>query len=186
MNEQRTIPLGQLSGLKIRATPSAVGAAFLMAAGLVLLLLKVFRWRPWAAVTGGILATLIHYLSELWHHVGHARAAQETGFLMKGVTYSGPIAVSVYPDNEGLLTADTHIQRALGGPIFSLFLTLAAGLAALLFRPLGGLPLFLTVFAFLDNLLVLTIGALLPLGFTDGSTLLTWWNQRQGGRRIPI
>lgn len=186
MNEKRTFPLGQLSGLKIRATPSAVGAALLMAGGFVLFLLKVLKWRPWTAITGGILAAAIHYLSELWHHVGHARAAEETGFLMKGVTFSGPIAVSVYPDNEGLLTAETHIQRALGGPIFSLLLTIAAGLAALLFRPLGGLPLFLTVFAFLDNLLVLTIGALLPLGFTDGSTLLTWWNQRQSRRHIPI
>ncbi len=30
------------------------------------------------------------------------------------------------------------------------------------------------LFFFLDNLLVLTLGALLPLGFTDGSTILRW------------
>jgi hypothetical protein len=39
----------------------------------------------------------------------------------------------------------------------------------------------LLVFFFLDNLLVFTIGSLLPLGFTDGSTLLAWWPRR--GRR---
>ncbi|MBK7920605.1 MAG: hypothetical protein IPJ94_31005 [Chloroflexi bacterium] len=32
---------------------------------------------------------------------------------------------------------------------------------------------------FLDNLLVLTLGAFLPLGFTDGSTLLRYMNQSQ-------
>ncbi len=31
-----------------------------------------------------------------------------------------------------------------------------------------------SIFFFLDNLLVLTIGALLPLRFTDGSTILYW------------
>ena len=59
-----------------------------------------------------------------------------------------------------------------------------AGGLVLLLRPLGGLPLFLAVFSFFDNLLVFTIGALLPLGFTDGSTILTWWDQRQGNRRV--
>jgi hypothetical protein len=33
------------------------------------------------------------------------------------------------------------------------------------------------LFFFLDNLLVLTLGAFVPLGFTDGSTLLRWWGK---------
>ena len=182
MNPKRSLYLGTFLGLEIRVAPSSLVTAVLAAAGIFLLLHKAFKWRPWTAVTGGILATAIHYLSEQWHQMGHARAAKQTGFPMKGVTYVGPLAISVYPENEGLLPAETHIQRALGGPIFSLLLTLATGLVALLFRPIGGLPLFLAVFSFLDNLLVFTIGALLPLGFTDGSTLLTWWDQRNGGR----
>ena len=28
------------------------------------------------------------------------------------------------------------------------------------------------------NLLVLGLGAFAPLGFTDGSTILTWWGKR--------
>jgi Zn-dependent protease len=182
MDSKRSLHLGTFLGLEIRVKPSAMATAVLMAGGFYLLLQKGWKWRPWMAVPGGILATAIHYLSEFWHQLGHARAAEQTGFPMKGVTYFGPLALSVYPKNEGLLTAETHIQRALGGPIFSLLLTLATGLVALLFRPIDGLPLFLAVFSFLDNLLVFTIGALLPLGFTDGSTILTWWNQRKGGR----
>lgn len=182
MNSKRTFNLGKLLGLEIRVAPSSVITALFAAGTLFLLLNKALKWRPWLAATGGILATIIHYFSELWHQLGHARAAEQTGFPMKGMTFVGPLAFSVYPKEEGLLSPDTHILRALGGPIFSFFLTLALGIVALLFRPIGGLPLFLVVFSFLDNLLVFTIGALLPLDFTDGGTLLTWWDRRQGKR----
>jgi hypothetical protein len=33
-------------------------------------------------------------------------------------------------------------------------------------------------FFFLDNLLIFTLGVFVPLGFTDGSTLLRWWGKR--------
>jgi hypothetical protein len=188
MNQKRSVKLGRIQGVEIRIKPSAVISAIMIATSFSFMLFKVLKWRPWTAVSGGIIVSLIHYLSELWHQFGHARAAEQTGFPMQGVTLMGPvpIGVSVYPDNEGLLPAEMHIQRALGGPIFSLLLTLASGLLALLFRPLGGLPLVLAVFTFLDNLLIYTIGALLPLGFTDGSTIVTWWDQRQGNGRVRI
>ena len=186
MNQKQTVKLGQIAGLDVRVTPSAVVTVVLMAGGLFLLLYKLLKWRPWTAVTFGIAATAIHYLSEFWHQFGHARAAEQTGFPMRGVTYVGPVGISQYPVNEGLLPAEIHVTRALGGPIFSLLLTLASGLLALLMRPIGGLPLALAVFTFLDNLFVYTMGALLPLGFTDGSTLLTWWDQRRGSGRISV
>lgn len=185
MNSKHSFTLGKFLGLEIRVTPSSVITAVLAAGTFFLILNKAFKWRPWAAATGGLLATTIHFLSEFWHQLGHAQAAEQTGFPMKGMTYVGPLAFSVYPKNEGLLTADTHIQRALGGPIFSFLLALVMGGLALLLRLIGGLPLFLAVFSFLDNLFVFTIGALLPLGFTDGSTILTWWD-RQQGRRLRI
>ncbi|MFL7840012.1 MAG: hypothetical protein ACK2T4_04435 [Candidatus Promineifilaceae bacterium] len=182
MMPKREIYLGKFLGLEIRAALSAIITAVFAIGALFLVLTKIFKWRPWATLLGGILVTKIHYLSDLWHHLGHARAAEQTGYPMKGLTFIGPIARSIYPENEGLLPAETHIQRALGGPIFSLLLTFGVGILALLLRFIGGPPLFLAVFALLDNLLVFTIGALLPLGFTDGSTLLTWWDQRSGGR----
>jgi hypothetical protein len=181
MIPKRSIYLGNYRELEIRTAPSTIITAILTVGAIFLLLNKVFKWRPWTAVTGGILATTLHYLSDLWHQLGHARAAEQTGYPMKGMTFVGLLCFSVYPQNEGLLPAEMHIQRALGGPIFSLLLTLVVGLAALLTRFIGGLPLFLAVFTFLDNLLVFTIGALLPLGFTDGNTLLTWWGQRNSG-----
>ena len=41
-------------------------------------------------------------------------------------------------------------------------------------RRRGGLPWWLAAFVVADNLLVFTLGALMPLGFSDGSTLLRW------------
>jgi hypothetical protein len=186
MNQKRSARLGKIAGLEIRVAPSAPIAAVSIAAAIAFLLYKVRRWRPWAAATAGILATLIHYLSELWHQVGHAGAAQQTGFPMQGMTYVGPLGISDYPQDEGLLPAEMHIQRALGGPIFSFLLALVAGIVALLLRPLGGWPLSMAVFTFIDNLFVYTIGALLPLGFTDGASIATWWDQRRGSRRLRV
>ena len=172
----------RLFSLEISARPSAFVSFFALAAGLGLVAWRALKWRPVTAVVGGLLAATAHTSSEFWHQLGHARAAEMTGYPMQGVKFWGPLATSIYPTDEGILTPETHIQRALGGPIVSALLTLALGLLSLATKPLGGLPLFLTVFAFLDNLLVFSLGALLPLGFTDGSTLLTWWPQRQHGR----
>ena len=53
-----------------------------------------------------------------------------------------------------------------------------AGGIALALRDAGGVAWWVAVFFFLDNLLVMTLGAFLPLGFTDGDTLLAWWGKR--------
>jgi hypothetical protein len=185
MNEP-SFKAGKIGDLNLRFTPSAFVTAVLLIAGIFLFLYKALKWRPWSAAATGIVITLIHYLSDVWHQIGHARAAERSGFPMEGMTFVGPLALSAYPDNEGLLPAETHIQRALGGPIFSFLLTLASGLIVLLLRPLGGLPLSLAAFTFLDNLLVFTTGALMPLGFTDGSTILFWWDQRRATHHLRI
>ena len=46
-----------------------------------------------------------------------------------------------------------------------------------IWRALGGAPVSLL----LNNLLVFTLRLHLPLGFTDGSTLLYWWSKQSGG-----
>lgn len=98
---------------------------------------------------------------------------------MVGIVFWWFLATSRYPPNEGHLPARTHIQRALGGPAGSLALAIAFTISALTLKPGGILLWWLVVFAAADNLLVFTLGSLLPLGFTDGSTLLYWMRQRQ-------
>ena len=182
----RSFNLGETFGLKIRARPSAVISALLIWLIVSVLGMKLLKLRPEKAIPGGFLAMLIHFLSEWFHQFGHAQAAEQTGYPMQGMEFNGPIAFSQYPENEGLLSPEVHIQRALGGPIFSLMLAVVSGLVALALRPFGTPVLLLMLFSFADNLLVFTIGALMPLGFTDGSTLLHWIRRRQGGLRLNI
>ncbi|MCP4424315.1 MAG: hypothetical protein GY803_07490 [Chloroflexi bacterium] len=59
-----------------------------------------------------------------------------------------------------------------------MLMSAAAGLVWWGIRPLGGPIYYLSLFFFLDNLLVFTLGAFLPLGFTDGSTLIRYWPHR--------
>jgi hypothetical protein len=62
----------------------------------------------------------------------------------------------------------------MGGPAASAVLTLLAAALALALSSVGGVLWWAAVFFFLENLLVFTLGALLPLGFTDGSSLWYW------------
>jgi hypothetical protein len=84
---------------------------------------------------------------------------------------------SLYPPDEPSLPGSVHIRRALGGPIASILFGGLAGLLALLVFPSNGLIGWLLIILMLDNWLVLGFGAFLPLGFTDGSTLLAWWGK---------
>lgn len=166
------------AGLEVVLGLDALIGGFLLwvglcAAGVWLLHLPLSK-----ALLDGFLATLLHYASELWHQLGHALAARRTGYPMRGIRSWWLLTLSRYPGEEPELPAEVHLQRALGGPIGSLLLALLAAGAAYALRAPQGLAYRLTLFLFLDNLLVFTLGALLPLGFTDGSTLLRWWPKR--------
>lgn len=180
----KNIPLGRIAGLNMRAKPSALVALAAMWGLLALAAIKLFKLKPPTAVLTGFLATLFHIVNEIIHHLGHARAADLTGYRMQGVTFAGPIASSVYPSDEPILQPDIHIQRALGGPIFSAVWTAVLAVFALVLKPLGGPAWYLALFVLADNVLIFNIGALLPLGFTDGSTLLEWLPKRSNTRFV--
>lgn len=129
------------------------------------------------ALLGGLICAVGHVLMEVIHQLGHAWAARRTGYPMKGVHLWWLLGRSIYPSNEGDLPGSVHIRRALGGPLISALLSIALAVLALLFRPWDVTPGWMLAFLFLDNLLIFTVGALLPLGFTDGSTVLKWWGR---------
>jgi len=171
--------LGSFAGLRLSARPSAPLSAlalWIILSGVGIGLLKL-SWL--AAILGAMVAVLLHWLSELLHQLGHAQAARRTGYPMMGIEFWLLLSSSLYPPSEPELPAALHIRRALGGPIASLALTLLASLAALALHGLGGVFWWVALFFFLDNLLVFTLGAFLPLGFTDGSTLLYWNRERK-------
>jgi hypothetical protein len=175
----QTRRLGKIYGLDISVSPSALVwlAALwgiLAVVGVALLHLSLVE-----AVVGALLATLLHVVGEILHQIGHARAARQTGYPMTGVRLWGVFGMSIYPPDEPALPAAVHIRRALGGPTFSLLVSVVA-LVILIVMSLfsKGLPFWLSLFFFLDNLFTFTLGSFLPLGFTDGSTIFYWRSHR--------
>lgn len=179
----KTWKLGTLAGLKILVKPSAVIATLVLWLVFTLIGRKVFKLSPKQALLGGFVATELHWVSEFWHHFGHAQAAKQTGYPMSGVCANGPIAASLYPPDEPTLPGPTHIKRALGGPIASGMLTLVMAIVTLALKPIGGPYLMVAALALFENLFVFTIGAFVPLGFTDGSTILQYWNRHNPPER---
>jgi hypothetical protein len=168
-----TIKHGRLAGLEISALPSAI-AGFLLVwvvLGGVALLLGLSVGE---AIVGGLLGAILHWIVDTLHQLGHAWAARRTGYPMTGVRFWWVLSSSIYPADEPHLPAVTHVRRAVGGPVASAIVSLLSGIVALALAlgSAGGLLWWLALFFFLDNLLVFTLGSLLPLGFTDGSTLL--------------
>lgn len=183
----RRFELGQLAGLRLTARGSALVTLLVIWALLSVIAVLGIGLPAGQAVTGALVCALLHYASEMVHQLGHALAARQTGYPMIGVAFWGPIGVSVYPKDEPPLPGRVHIRRALGGPLASGLLSVAAGLLVLYTTGTFTLgpdePHFpaviewVSLFLFVDNLAVFTLGALLPLGFTDGSTILRWWGQ---------
>jgi len=170
------IKLGKLMGLSISADPSALITSLLLWVILSAVALLLLNRSFLVAITSGLIAIILHWIAVVWHQLGHAWAARRTGHPMVGMTMWGALSSSLYPPDEEPLPRPIHIQRALGGPLASLVLTVLAAIPLLVLTQ-GTTAWWLAFFFFLDNLLVFTLGSFLPLGFTDGSTLLQWRKQ---------
>lgn len=168
------VTLGKIDGIPITAERSVLAAALALWVGFAVLGRRVWRLKAGAAVAGGLLATLLHFASEIWHQMGHARAARRTGYPMSGVHLWAALGTSVYPPDEPIVPDEVHVARALGGPRASLVLTLVGSILALLAWPLRSMVSMVLAILALDNLLVFTLGALLPLKIieTDGDALI--------------
>lgn len=175
----REYSFGRVAGLKLLAIrPMLIGTILLWLAfsGLALWLLELSVMQ---AIAAGFVATLLYWLSDVIHQLGHAYAARQTGYPMTGIRLGTFLifSTSLYPEDEPPLPAPIHIRRALGGPVGSLLFGILAGIVALLTGPLAGLLWWLALFLFVVNAIWFAIGALIPMGFTDGSTLLHWWRR---------
>ena len=172
--------LGALAGLRLTAIPAALLgtiAVYAIAIGLMALV----NIPVGSALLGGVLIVILHWFSELIHQLGHAWAARRTGYPMIGVRFGAlwVFSTSLYPPDEPALAARVHIRRALGGPIFSAWLSAVAFIALLLTSSSAdALWSFVMWFFFLENLCVMTLQAFIPLGFNDGGTIWHWLRQR--------
>ncbi len=174
----KALQLGRWLGLWIEVLPSAWLGMAMSWTDSALAYAAFGAFSTADAVLSGLALAGLHVGVTLVHHYGHAIAAAQTGYPMTGVRFRFGIATSLYPDSEPQLPARVHIRRALGGPIASVVLALIAGVAAVILRIAGSQAWTLALITAIDSLLVFGLGVLIPLGFTDGSTLLYWWGRR--------
>ncbi len=173
----REIKLGTVAGLVVSVMPSVIVGSISLWIILSVIGITAIKLSTGEAVIGGSIATGLHYADGTLHQWGHALAARRTGYSMIGIRYWGVLSASVYPMAEPALPASTHIRRALGGPIASITIGLVVTLVVLILPSSLGLVYWLASFIAFENLIVFGLGAFLPLGFTDGSTLLKYWDQ---------
>lgn len=175
---QKRLELGTFFGLRFTAaTGTVIVGLGLLAAAVAIGAMILLDIPAGEAIVGGLICAVLHVFLEIGHQAGHAIAARRTGYPMKGIHFWWVLGGSVYSRKEGDLPARIHIRRALGGPIGSAVLSIVLVIIALAMRPWDQSPGWIAAFLALDNVLVFTLGAFLPLGFTDGSTLLEWWGK---------
>jgi hypothetical protein len=178
MNEK---VLGTLVGLRLTAIPAALIGSIVLYVVVIGLMIAAFSLPSGPALLGGVIVISLHWFSELMHQLGHAWAAHRTGYPMSGIRFGtlGVLATSLYPPDEPALPAQIHIRRALGGPIFSAWLSAIAFIVILLTSPgAEAMWSFVLWFFFLENLFVMTLQVFIPLGFNDGATLWRWIMKR--------
>ncbi|MGB1251407.1 MAG: hypothetical protein ACPG8W_12370 [Candidatus Promineifilaceae bacterium] len=179
MFNSKRYALGKIGALHFSAEIAFIGGILLPWALLSIAGTTLFSLPTGQAIGGGFAAMLLYWVADIIHNLSHAMAARQTGYPMHGIHFGflAVFGISVYPENEPKLSASIHMQRAAGGPVGSMLAALVFGAIALILRSGGGLPWLLTAFFAWTHLLVFTIGALAPLGITDGSTLLHYWNK---------
>ncbi len=171
--------LGTFFGLRFSTMPSAVIVTGLMWLGVSVIAMTWLNFSPIEAIVAAFVAVALHWFSEISHQLGHAFMARRAGYPMHGLRGWGALSTSLYPPDEPTLPGAIHIRRAIGGPVVSFGFALCA---AIIFVTLDAMNVrgalwYLALFCVLENLLVFCLGAFLPLGFTDGSTILEWWGK---------
>lgn len=166
----KSIPLGKMFGLQIDLLPMAIWGTFLLWLGLSAAAFYGIGIPLTESLLLGLMATLLHWISGLLHHLGHFLASRMTGYPMAGILLGvfGILARDLYPADEPALPPATHIRRALGGPIASALLSF---IFFLLLPVWPGNWYWLGLFALLENLFVFTLQVFLPLSFNDGGAI---------------
>ena len=177
------IRLARLNGMQVDLAPGFYFATVALLGFFLIVGIAVFHRNPANAVFGAALLMLLHWFSETWHNFGHYTAARWTGFPMDGVRLGstegmGLFGTSIYPEQEGELSAAVHIRRAIGGPVSNAILAIVGLVAILVLGLVGSHFVWVAIVFTIENLFVFVLGNFIPLGFNDGSTLLHWWRLR--------
>ena len=167
----QTLSLGSVGNVRLSARRSAIMCSVVLWAFYSALAGFLLNLPPGVALAAGLLALALHWLSEVAHQFGHVWAGQRVEYAATGIQLRWVFSSTLYPVDEPPLPTAIHLRRALGGPVLSFLLMFMAAALCLGLLSVGGFAWRLAGIFALQNVLVFIIG-LLPLGFTDGSTLL--------------
>jgi len=177
-----TLSLGSVSKVRLSARPSAIICWLLLWMLYSILGGFLFKLPLAVAIAFGLLAFAFHWFSTLIHQLGHVWVGRRVGYAATGIQFWWIFSSTLYPADEPALPTAIHFQRALGGPALNLLLTIVAGALCLALLPLGGFVWRFAAILAVQNLLAFIVG-FLPLGFTDGSTLLRLRNVHLAQKR---
>ena len=186
----RSITVGPVFGLHTTLEPLVWPAYLVLAALAALLAHYLVRLPVGPSLLAGVLSSLMFLVCEWLHQFGHSLAARMVGYPMVGIRIFNIFSASVYPPGEPALPPQAHVRRALGGFGINVVIGLLLLPIALRLWPHGreilppavSLLAWLAGFGMFVNLLILGLGALIPLkipggGLNDGATLLHYWLQ---------
>jgi hypothetical protein len=184
----RSITLGAFLGLKTTISPLAIVWFFILIpfTGWLAAWALSLSWAE--ALVAGTISTVVMYVSEWLHQLGHSLAARRVGYPMIGIHWAWWLSTSVYPKEEPSLPPHIHIQRALGGFWINVAIGVLLAPIAVYLWPGGGLGAWAAGFAAAYNFFILGVGALTPIDipgvFTiDGGTIWRYWRESQRKRR---
>lgn len=172
-----TRDLGYFGPIRISAERSAYVGFALVAATMLIAAITQLNGTGSDRLMAAFLATAGYYLCLAIHHAGHYFAGLYAGYPLERLHFYWAIARDIYPPNEPRLAANIHMRRALGGPTASVLAALLCALLALI-AP-GGILRFVFLSGLWINLLIFTLGALIPAFGLDGDVIRRYWPQRR-------
>lgn len=124
----------------------------------------------WQRLGLGLLAMPVAWFADVGHAMAHTISARRAGAPMDEILLSSGMPRTLYQNNA--VPPQIHIQRSLGGPLFSL---VSSALSWLWWRrsPHGSLNHDLAELSLLGHTFIL-LGSLAPLPMVDGGTILKW------------
>ncbi len=172
----KTIFRTKFFDMPVSVPRSALVGFLLMVIVCTVLAVYFTNLTPLDALIAGVLATIIHFLSDVLHQYGHFIAAKLTGKASSGLRLWWILGSIRYPDDEGELPPALHIRRAIGGPIMSLLVLIVFLILWMLAGSYSPMTTFLLVWGIFVQAAVFVLGAITPVSIgnfnTDGATIL--------------
>ncbi len=128
------------------------------------------RWSWLQRLGAGLLAALVAMPADVGHAMAHTVSARMAGAPMDEVLLSDEMPRTLYANND--VPPRTHIQRSLGGPVFSL----SCAALSLLWRrlsPRGTFSRDLAEVSLAGHSFIL-LGSIVPMPMVDGGIILKW------------